>query len=110
MIVNQRSKFASAVSKCRGFCQGISPFYSICLSSINAEAVKFLEIFKKIVFLELKKKRLLYKKLFLQGTSYSCASTFIIHTFLSYIFNSLLYLLCYALNEVIDVIHIFLSK
>ena len=66
---------------------------------------------KKKVFLELKKKKdFFHKKTFLQGTSYSCESTFIIHTFLSYIFNSLLYLLCYALNEVIDVIHFFLSK
>ena len=43
----QRSKFASAVGKCRGFCRGISPFYSICLGNKNAEAVKFLEIKKK---------------------------------------------------------------
>ena len=43
---SQRSKFASAVGKCRGFCRGISPFYSICLGNKNAEAVKFLEIKK----------------------------------------------------------------
>ena len=43
----QRSRFASTVSKCQGFCQGISPFYSICLSDKIAEAVKFLEIKKK---------------------------------------------------------------
>ena len=93
----QRSKFASAVGKCRGFRRGISPFYSICLSSENAEAVKFLEIKKKIVFLELKKKFFVkekkisfIKKTFLQDTNYSCASIFIIHTFISYIFNSLL--------------------
>ena len=35
---------------------------------------------------------------------------FIIHTFILYIFNSLLYLLCYVLNDAIDVIHFFLSK
>ena len=56
-ITERRSKFASAVGKCAGFCRGISPFYSICHSNKNAEAVKFLEIFfEKIVFLELKKK------------------------------------------------------
>ena len=58
---SQRSKFASAVGKCRGFCRGISPFYSICLGNKNAEAVKFLEI-KKKVFLELKKKCFLKEK------------------------------------------------
>ena len=36
----QGSKFASAVSKCQGFCQGISMFFSICLSRKNAEAIK----------------------------------------------------------------------
>ena len=46
----QCSKFASAVGKCRGFCQGTSPFYSVCLCNKNAEAVKFLEIKKKISF------------------------------------------------------------
>ena len=46
-VVYQCSKFALAVIKCRGFCRGISPFYSICLSNKNAEAVKFLEIKKK---------------------------------------------------------------
>ena len=75
------------------------------------------KLFKKIVFLELKNKFFVKEKKiffiikpFLQGTNYSCASIFIMHTFISYIFNSLLYLLCYALNEVIDVIHFFLSK
>ena len=43
----QRSRLASTVSKCQGFCQGISPFYSICLGDKIAEAVKFLEIKKK---------------------------------------------------------------
>ena len=43
----QRSKFASAVGKCRGFCRVTSPFHSICLGNKNAEAVKFLEIKKK---------------------------------------------------------------
>ena len=112
----QRSKFTSTVSKCWSFCWDISPFYSICLSNKNAKAVKFLEIWK-IVFLELKnkffvkeKKISFIKKTFLQGKNYSCASIFIIHTFILYIFNSLLYLLCYALNEVIDAIHFFLSK
>ena len=42
----ERSKFASAVGKFRGFCRGVSPFYSICLSNKNSEAVKFLEIKK----------------------------------------------------------------
>ena len=45
----QDSKFASAVSKCWGFCWGISKFYSICLSKKNAKAIKCLEILKKYV-------------------------------------------------------------
>ena len=48
-------KFALAVGKCQGFCRGIPAFYSICLGNKNGEAVKFLEI-KKKVFMELKKK------------------------------------------------------
>ena len=41
----QSLKFASAVSKCRGFCQCISVFFSICLGKKkNAEAIKFLGI------------------------------------------------------------------
>ena len=93
----QRSKFASAVGKCRGFCRGISPFYIICLGNKNAEEVKFFQIKKKIVFLELKKKFFViekkvffHKKTFLQDTNYSCSSIFIIHTFIPYIFNALL--------------------
>ena len=43
----QRTKFALAVGKCRGFCRGISMFFSICLSKKNAEAIEFLEILKK---------------------------------------------------------------
>ena len=31
-ILQQSSKFASAVGKCRGFCRGISTFFCICLS------------------------------------------------------------------------------
>ena len=61
-------------------------------------------------FLCKRKNDFFHKKTFIQGTNYSCASIFIIHTFISYIFNSLFYLLCYALNKVIDVIHFFLSK
>ena len=38
----QHLKFASAVAKCRDFCRGISPFYSLCLGNKNAKAVKFL--------------------------------------------------------------------
>ena len=90
----QRSRLASTVSKCQGFCQGISPFYSICLSDKIAEAVKFLEI--KKVFLELKKtffakeKKISFmKKKLSQDTNYSCGSIFI-NTFIFYIFNSLL--------------------
>ena len=71
-VLAQRSKFVSAVGKCRG----ISPFYSICLGNKNAEAVKFLEI-KKKVFLELKNKFLVkekkiyfIKKSFLLDTTY----------------------------------------
>ena len=55
-----------------------------------------IKIFLKKVFLELKKiffvkeKKIFIKKTFLQDTNYSRASIFIIHTFISYIFNSLL--------------------
>ena len=97
LIKYQRSKFASAVDICRVFCRGISPFYSICLGNKNAEAVKFLEIKKKKVLLELKKKFLVkekkisfIKKPFFTRQNYSYASMFIIHTFISYIDNSLL--------------------
>ena len=34
----------------QGFCRSISPFYSICLCNKNAEAVKFLENYKKKSF------------------------------------------------------------
>ena len=37
-----------------------------------------------------KEKKFCFIKLFSQDTNYSCASIFIIHTFISYIFNSLL--------------------
>ena len=94
MDLIQCSKFASAVGKC----QGISPFYSICLGNKNAEAVKFLEIKKKKnsfprtkkKFFVKEKKISFIKKTFLQDTNYSCASIFIIHTFIPYIFNSLI--------------------
>ena len=126
-------KFALAVGKC----QSISPFYSICLSKKNAEAVKFLEILKKSFpstkkeFFCKRKKDFFLEKTFLHDTKYSCEAIFIIHTFISYIFNSLLWCvklqsqektrqwlnrfsfpetLCYALNKVTDVIHFFLSK
>ena len=90
-IQNSNSRFASAVSKCQ------SPFYSICFVNKNTKAVKFLEIKKKKVFLELKKKFFVKEKyisfiknFFLQDTNYSCASMFITHAFISYIFSSLL--------------------
>ena len=96
MKVLQCSKFALAVGKCQGFCRGISPFYSICLGNQNAEAVIFLDFFflsfprtKKEIFCK-RKKDFFHKKTFLQDTNYSCASIFIIHTFISCIFNSLL--------------------
>ena len=101
-IQNSNSRFASAVSKCQ------SPFYSICFGNKNAEAVKFLEIKKKSFprtkkeIFSKRKKDFFHKKTFLQGTNYSSAYIFIIHTFV--IHNSLLSLLCYALNKVIDVI------
>ena len=37
----RHSKFASAVGKCWGFCQGISTFFSVCLSKKNAEAIEW---------------------------------------------------------------------
>ena len=48
-LVNQRSKFTLAVSKCWGFCWGISMFFSICLGNQSAKVIKFLEILKKYV-------------------------------------------------------------
>ena len=124
-LLSQHSKFASAVSKCRGFCLGISPFYRICLGNKNVEAVKYLEIKKD--FLELKKKFLVKEKniSFIKKLFYK---TQIIHLHLYSLFipsfciflthySSTLNrsflpesLLCYALIEVIDVIHFFLSK
>ena len=71
-------KFALAVGKSRGFCRGIPAFYSICLGNKNGEAVKFLEI-KKKVFMELKKKFFVkeknissIKKTFLQDKLFMC--------------------------------------
>ena len=68
-------------------------YYSICLGNKNAEAAKFLEILqksfpgtKKEIFCK-RKKDFFHKKTFLQDTNYSCASIFIIHTFILYIFN-----------------------
>ena len=92
----QRSKFASAVGKYWGFCQGISPFCSICLGNKNAEAVKFLEILKQNIFPRSKKEIFCKRKkdffpkktLFLQDTNYSCASIFIIHTFISFFIDN----------------------
>ena len=49
LISLQRLKSASAVGKCRGFCRGISMFFSICLGKKNAEAIKFLGILKKYI-------------------------------------------------------------
>ena len=115
----QRSKFAWAVGKCRG----ISPFYSICLGNKNAEAVKFWE--KKKVFLELKKKFLVKEKnisfkkkpFFTRHKLFMCI--YVHYSYLHFVYSYLHYssalnrssfpetLLCYALNEVIDVIHFF---
>ena len=101
--------------------------FKIRRSNKNAEAVKFLEILlkksfprtKKEIFCK-RKKSFFHKKTFLQDTNYSCASIFIIHTFISYIlthYSSALNrssfpetLLCYVLNAVINVMHFFLSK
>ena len=46
---SQGSKFASALSKCWGFCRGISMFFSICCGKKNAEAIKCLVILKEYV-------------------------------------------------------------
>ena len=69
----QGSKFVLAIGKCRGFCRGISIFFSICLGKRNAEAIKFLGILlkntfpKKNIFFCLKRKKnvLLNKKVIL---------------------------------------------
>ena len=46
-LYEQRSEFASTVSKCRGFCRGITMFFSICLSKKNAKAIEFFGLIKK---------------------------------------------------------------
>ena len=48
--LEQHSKFTSAVCKCRGFCWGISLVFSIYLSKRIAKVIKFLRIYKKILF------------------------------------------------------------
>ena len=74
---------------------------------------------KKEIFCK-RKKDFFHKKIFLQDTNYSYASIFIIHTsfsiFLTHYSSALNRssfpetLLCYALTEVTDIIHFFLSK
>ena len=44
----QRSKTASTVGKCRGFCRGISVFFSIYFGKKNAKAIRFLGILKNL--------------------------------------------------------------
>ena len=69
-IHHQHLKFASAISKCRGFCRDISIFFSICLGKKNAEAIKCLirilkkHVAKNKIYFCFKKKRnvLLNKK------------------------------------------------
>ena len=65
MVIIQRLKFALTVGKCRGFCRGISMFFSICLGQKNAEAINFLGILKnnfsknkKYIFSSTKKKEM----------------------------------------------------
>ena len=72
-------------------------------SAIKTKNETLNEILENEIFCRRKKDFFHKKNTFLQGTNYSCASISIIHTFISYIFNSLLYLLYYAWNEVIDV-------
>ena len=122
----QRSRFASTVSKCQGFCQGISPFYSICLGDKIAEAVKFLEIKKKSFprtkkeFFCKRKKDFFHKKNFFTRQiihvhlySLFIPSFCIFLTHYSSVLNRSSFpetLLSYALNEVTDVMHFFGSK
>ena len=84
---NQRSKFASAVGRCRGYCRGWSPFHSIASAIKIPRQLNSHNFFKKIVFLELKKTFFVKEK----KISSNClgASIFIIHSFSSYLFNSL---------------------
>ena len=126
--VKHCSKFALVVGKCWGFCWGISPFYSICLCNKNVKAIKFLESKKKKVFLELKNKYFVkenkisfIKKIFFKRHNLLMCF-YINYSYLHFVYSYLYYtsalkrssfpetLLCYALNEVIDVIHFFLSK
>ena len=51
------TKFSSAVGTCRGFCRGISMFFSICISKKNAEGIKCLKIFEKYVAKNRKEKK-----------------------------------------------------
>ena len=128
LAISTASKFASAVGNCRGFCRGISPFYSICLGNKNAEAVKFLEIKKKKKsFLRTKKKFFCKRKInFFHKKDFFTRQIIHVHLYSLFISSFRIYfthyssaldrssfpetLLCYALNEVIDVIHFFLSK
>ena len=119
-IQNSNSRFASAVSKCQ------SPFYSICFGNKNAEAVKFLEIKKKSfprtkkdIFCKRKKDFFHEKKTFTRQIIHVDLYLLLIPSFCIFLthYSSVLNrssfpetLLCYALNEVIDVIHFFLSK
>ena len=109
----QRSRFASTVSKCQGFCQGISPFYSICLSDKIAEAVKFLEIKKKSFPRTKKEFFCKRKKDFFHKKNFFTRQIIHVHLYSLFIPSFRIFLThysIYALNEVIDAIHFFLSK
>ena len=126
----QRSKFASAVRKCRGFCRRISPFIVFAsaikmprqLNSLKSKKKSFPRTKKQIFckrkefferFLSLKKKRF-YKTQIIHVHLYSLFipsfCIFLTHYSSALSRSSFPETLCYALNEVIDVIHFFLSK
>ena len=65
---------------------------------------------KKQLFFVKEKNFFHKKKLFYKAQIIHVHLHFLFIPSFSYILNLLLYLSCYALNEVIDVIHFFLSK
>ena len=87
-VRNSPRKLADA----EAFAEAYLHFIVFVLAIKMPRQLNSFKFFKKIVFLELKKKFFVkekkvsfIKKTFLQDKNYSCASIFIIHTFISYI-------------------------
>ena len=101
----QRSKFPSAVGKCRAFYRGMSMFFSICLGKRNAEAIEFLGILKKVLFQELKKYMFLLKekKCLLNKKNYF----YFLHNFQTFLIQIIYYIIHICLFSLF--IHLFFS-